>query len=458
MRFPHNRPLIISGFLFTLLSGCGSDGDVASDTSSSAANTVSSASSVSSTTLVSSSAQSSSSQIVVISSASSVASSQTAVFSSEAVISSASSESSESGIASSETSSESSAPSVSSESSEAASSSAAVSTDPCDGSSDIEAIVCAANAFLGTLSDSELASAVYDWSDSTAKTRWINLPVQGHPRSGLTFASLDSAAVSAALNLAQTVLSDAGYEDFAGIRAADDYLNSIGGGSGYSADLYSVAILGTPSVDGDWMLMLGGHHMAYNVTFIAGAGYPVPHHAGVEPKVSFEIASATYAPLKEEGDAMVAVFDALDATQLANAYLSGETYSDVLVGPEYELGYNDTSRYPTGSRGLSVAELSEAQKAVIAAAIEQWAGDYVGDIHDPLLADYTSDDALNDTYVAWAGSQSAGVDVDTSGTYMRIDGPRVWIEIACQSGVIVRDATHYHAMFRDKTMDYGDSL
>jgi len=348
----------------------------------------------------------------------------------------------------------------------------------CTGESDIALAVCAAETFLKTLSDAEKSSATYDWSDTIAKTRWINLPVDGHPRSGISFNKMSDESIAAALKLAQIVLSSAGYEDFTGIRAADDYIGAMrssGGGtgvsggptantkatdvsSGYSSELYSVAIIGTPSVNGDWMVMLGGHHMAYNITFVEGVGYPTPHHAGAEPKTSFEIESATYAPLKDEGDAMVAIFDSLDSSQLSSAYLSGETYSDVLVGPEYELGYNDTSRYPTTNRGLSVSKLSDTQKAKVVASIKQWVNDYTGAISDPLLATYTSEDALNNTYVAWAGNENTGVNVDVSGTYMRIDGPRLWIEIACQNGVVISNQTHYHAMFRDKTMDYGGSL
>jgi hypothetical protein len=40
---------------------------------------------------------------------------------------------------------------------------------------------------------------------------------------------------------------------------------------------------------------------------------------------------------------------------------------------------------------------------------------------------------------------------------MRIDGPRVWIEISCQGGVVV-SGTHYHMMYRDKTTDYYNEL
>jgi hypothetical protein len=40
---------------------------------------------------------------------------------------------------------------------------------------------------------------------------------------------------------------------------------------------------------------------------------------------------------------------------------------------------------------------------------------------------------------------------------MRIHGSRVWIEIACQSGVVL-SGTHYHSMMRDQYYDYGNSL
>jgi hypothetical protein len=41
---------------------------------------------------------------------------------------------------------------------------------------------------------------------------------------------------------------------------------------------------------------------------------------------------------------------------------------------------------------------------------------------------------------------------------MRIDGPRVWIEIACQAGIVIQGQTHYHMMFRDKSYDYFNEL
>ena len=92
------------------------------------------------------------------------------------------------------------------------------------------------------------------------------------------------------------------------------------------------------------------------------------------------------------------------------------------------------------------------------AAITEWAGDFDGPaISDALLAEATSAEALADTRIAWAGTTDSP-DLETEGTYFRIDGPRVWIELACQGGVIFRDATHFHTIFRDKSLDYGGVL
>lgn len=268
---------------------------------------------------------------------------------------------------------------------------------------------------------------------------------------------MSSASLTAAKALIATALSAEGYKDFEGTLAADDYLAKSAGG--YGSSLYSVAFVGTPIVNGSWMLQIGGHHLAYNITYLSGTGYPTPNHIGAEPKAAFELNSTSYAPLADEGSALVAMYNSLSDTELDYAYLTGQSFSDVIVGPDNGSGKLPTS-YPTGSKrgGKLVSDLNAAQKALVKAAIEQWVKDYPAAVADKLLADYTSDAAFADTYIAWAGTKSKGVDVDVSGTYMRIDGPRLWIEVACQNGVVIQGKTHYHTIFRDKTMDYGNSL
>lgn len=327
----------------------------------------------------------------------------------------------------------------------------------CSETGDMAELVCTAETFISTLSTTQQNNLIYDFNDSTAKTTWSNLPSVS--RNGLRIGSLSDTQLDAALNVLMVALTEQGFDDLEGLLAADDYLVEIGGGSAYGSANYYIAFIGEPSISSDWMLQFGGHHMAFNITYISGTGYPVPMHEGVEPKASFEINSTTYAPLKDEGDALVAMFEGLTDNEFSTAYLSGEWYSDVLVGPD---NGNSTypSDYPTGSgrKGVLVSDLTTDQQALVTAAISTWVNDYPANVADHLLADYTSEDAFADTYIAWAGTSSTTIDVDSDGTYMRIDGPRVWIELVCQNGVLVRNETHYHTIFRDKTYDYGNTL
>lgn len=326
----------------------------------------------------------------------------------------------------------------------------------------IERVVCAADAFTATLSAAEKESVIHDWSDSVAKTRWSNLP--GQQRSGLKLGALGDESRAAALAVAGEVLSDEGYADLVGVLAADDYLGTMGSGPGggmYSSDNYSIAFIGTPSTTGDWMFQFGGHHMAWNVTYVAGVGYPTPNHIGVEPKSGFTVNSGSYEPLTKEGQALLAVYDALDAAALSAAYLSGQTFADVLLGPdEYATGSYSNIIFPSGANrtGVKVSDLSDAQQALVTAAIEQWVDDFDPEVADAIVAEYTSSAAYADTLVSWGGTEAQGVDPDVNGTYMRIDGPRVWIELSCQGGVVIQGQTHYHSIYRDKMFDYGNSL
>lgn len=323
----------------------------------------------------------------------------------------------------------------------------------------LDKAVCQATGFLGTLSSTELATANPAFTDTATRTKWSNLPTQLVARAGVKLGDVSTTSQAAAHELMATILNDTG--DLDGVRAADDYLAANGGGNGYGAGLYYVAIFGTPSTTGNWSILFGGHHMAYNVTFVGGTAYPTPNHLGVEPKAAFTQGGTTYQPLADEGAAMLAIFQGLTSSEVSAAHLTG-TFSDIVVGPvEYGTGSSAAAKakYPTGSNrtGALVSSLTATQQALVTAAITAWVGDFDATISSDLIATYTSATAYADTYVAWGGSGTAP-DVDTSGTYFRIDGPRVWIEVACQGGIVFRDATHYHTIYRDKTYDYGNTL
>jgi hypothetical protein len=57
---------------------------------------------------------------------------------------------------------------------------------------------------------------------------------------------------------------------------------------------------------------------------------------------------------------------------------------------------------------------------------------------------------LDQTYIAYSGNATLTSNAD----YVRIDGPSVWIEFVCQTGVVYSEI-HYHAVYRDHTKDYN---
>jgi hypothetical protein len=81
--------------------------------------------------------------------------------------------------------------------------------------------------------------------------------------------------------------------------------------------------------------------------------------------------------------------------------------------------------------------------------VRAWVGDTDHRIAQPLMERYVAE--FDRTRVAWAGS----TDPDTPGSYLRIDGPRLWIEFS-NVGRFGNGDNHYHSVYRDKQGDYLD--
>ena len=316
-------------------------------------------------------------------------------------------------------------------------------------------VVTAANAFLATLSTTQQGTAVVAYSAANA-VKWSNLPCGLGCREGLQLGNLTSAQVAAALAVVQaatgTVAGD-GYDETQQIRAADDNLSTQPrGGNGYGAGIYFIAFVGTPSTTGTWQLQYGGHHLATNITFVNGSvAGATPKFEGVEP-LSFTTANSNVlptgtacAPLANEASTMLAMLNGLTATQKATAKLS-QTFSDVVLGPGQD------GNFPTTKVGLPVSSLSADQQALVLAAMKPWVQDADDATAAALLATYQGQ--LANTYISYSGTGQ----FTTNGDYARIDGPNVWIEFVCQTGVIYQTQTHYHSIWRDHARDYGGNF
>jgi len=321
------------------------------------------------------------------------------------------------------------------------------------GTATVADVVTAANAFYASLSATQQATLVQAFN-STNVTKWSNLPVNSTNRIGLRLDALTAAQQTLAMAVVQAAtgtVTNEGFNEIQQLRAADDNLVANGGGSAYGSGVYLIAFLGTPSTTGTWMLMFGGHHLATNITYGSGAVTgATPMFEGVEP-LSFTTTNttvlpiATYAPLSSEGSAMLAMLNGLTTTQKTTAKLS-QTFTDVVLGP------NGNGQFPTTKVGLQVSTLTADQQALVLNAMKPWVQDADDATAASLLATYQNQ--LAGTYIAYSGTGN----LTANGDYVRIDGPNVWIEFACQSGVIYRSQIHYHTVWRDHARDYGGNF
>lgn len=322
---------------------------------------------------------------------------------------------------------------------------AAVPPTACGNLTGVEKLVCLADEFKALLTSTQIATLQVGHNLNNA-AKWSNFPINIYPgRLGLRFDALNSTQLAKAKELIQAAMgtgNNEGYAEYTQLLAADKYLSQNGGGNSYGDAIYYIAFLGTPSTTGTWELQTGGHHLAVANTYSNGVlTGATPSFRGSEPFNSFTIDGNTYAPLVGDRDALAAILASFSTSELATAKLSG-TFNDIVLGPQKDW------QFPTTKVGIKCSQLTTAKKNLVLAGIRT----YVEDI-DPvnaaaIMSVYASQ--IDDTYVAYANSTTLAAQRD----YIRIDGPRVWIEYSTQNGIVL-SGTHPHSVWRDRSTDYG---
>lgn len=311
---------------------------------------------------------------------------------------------------------------------------------------DMANIVAMANAFKATLSATQTTALQYTYTKTQAQ-KWSNLPEGLYKgRVGLqtgTFSTAQWAAFYNFLKSATSSVANEGNAEYVGIIAADDYLNSIGGGSDYGSGNYYVAFIGTPSATGLWCLQIGGHHgtiiHTYNGGKITGA---TPSFRSTEPYPTYTWKGVNFNPLQQEQVALATMLKGLSAAELTLAKRSA-AQNDIIAGPQKD------ANFPSTKTGVKVGNLTQVQKDLVLAAIKTYTDDLDEQAAAAVFAKYKTD--IDNTYISYVGT----TDLTTKGDYVLLDGPNVWIEFSMQGGIIVRNANHPHSVWRDRTNDYG---
>lgn len=325
------------------------------------------------------------------------------------------------------------------------------------------AVVSAAGALLAALTIEQQSAIKYDKTLANAQ-QWSNFPTTFVQRNGVRIGDMSAEAQAAAVALASVAAGPTGATLLNELREADEFLVTDGKASSndYGRGLYYFSIHGDPSTSAGWMLQIAGHHLAYNFTYNGKCTSATPLFDGAEP-MDWTDGDEVHSPLEAQRSLSIALIQSISS--MADAKLSG-TFNDLVNGPAAggppgggssggngDAKYPSSLNYPTGStgRGVLVSTLSEEQKQQVKVVIESWVKNVAAPVANVLLASYESDEALAQTYVAYAGS----IDLSTQGSYIRIDGPRVWIEDSVQGGIVYKGVVHHHTIWRDKVADYG---
>ena len=318
----------------------------------------------------------------------------------------------------------------------------------CDRFKDTARVVCLAQAFEATLTSAQISTLQLSYTLANVE-HWSNLPLGIIGRNGLQFSTLSSTQLTAALELAQAALSERGYGRLQQIRGADDILNAVNSGMGWGSGNYFIAFYGTPSSTSPWMLQINGHHFALNHTFNGTQISATPYFLGVEPVV-YPVGQDLY--LAMDGPQKAAYGLTQSVYGNSSALLTG-TFDDVVMGVNggTAIDTNYPQTYPASGRGVLYSTLTQEEQHQVREMIEAWVKDIDPSTGQALLRAYEDPTALANTYVGYAGGGTLAV----QGDYLRIDGPRVWIEFCVQNGIAWPTSYHFHTIWRDKTADYG---
>ncbi|MDT3762156.1 DUF3500 domain-containing protein [Priestia filamentosa] len=270
-----------------------------------------------------------------------------------------------------------------------------------------------ANKFLSTLTDEQKSTVQYEFTEENA-AHWTNLPANSQNRNGVALGDLSNESVKAALKLAKASLSKQGYETLTEIIKADEFLTTDTGRTEWGSGLYYIAILGTPSENGEWMLQISGHHLAENIVFDGKEEVSAtPQFTGSEPQ-TFELDGTTYSPIETRRDGMYSILESLTTNQLNEAKIS-ETFRDVVVGADKD------GQFPEESEGILYTDLTKNQQKLVQKAIKAWVKDADSKTANKLLKAYLSKEALSKTYIGWSGS----TDYNEVGSYGRVRTQRL---------------------------------
>lgn len=311
-------------------------------------------------------------------------------------------------------------------------------------------MVTTANAWLASLNGNQITSAQYKL-DNPDYEMWHFVPdnnfvtARGYRRNGLTYNEMTPEQRSLADALLAASVSRAGFVSVKTIMSLEEVLriqeqDTVGR---RDVNVYHFSVFGTPSMEGDWAWRLEGHHVSLHFLMRDGKlASTSPTFLGANPHEVREGPRKGVRPLGGREDTARKLMMALDSGLQKQASVSDKAYRDILTSADTR------AKLENQPQGISAAQLSDAQYAMLLAAADQYALSLPGEQAERRKA------AVRNTpreklFFAWAGSIEPG-----GGDYYRIQSPEFLIEYDnTQNG-----NNHSHSVWREFEGDFGRDI
>ncbi|MEK7952103.1 DUF3500 domain-containing protein [Luteolibacter soli] len=305
----------------------------------------------------------------------------------------------------------------------------------------IAAMKSAADAFIGSLDDAKRGQAVFPFeAEDREKFKFTPPPPA---RTGLPFKEMTEAQRAAATKLLDAVLSEKGKLKATQIMTLEGVLREIEKKPDYrDPEKYYVSIFGKPGDEKGWGWKFEGHHLALNYTVVGGKEFSVtPSFFGANPGEVMEGEHKGLRVLKAEDELAHALVNVLLEGGKKNVIFSDKAPAEILTAENRKATVLDPV-------GVTVADMSEAQKKALLELISEYLGRHRTDLAEADMKKIETA-GIEKVRFGWAGGTKPG-----EAWYYRIQGPTFLME----SANVQNNANHVHESWRSFDGDFGRDI
>lgn len=317
-----------------------------------------------------------------------------------------------------------------------------------------------ADSLYHSFSKFEKRNALLSFTD-TARLKWNNLPLGLRARAGLNIGNMDNDQRRLVHRILSVSLSSQGYLKATGIMHLDNLINSYYDSLYYqkrfndtvyqrvkalqwSHKNFFFAFFGNPQ-DKSWGYKLEGHHLSVNFTFSGDNISVTPFFIGTDPAEYMISEYAGWRVLGQEQDLGLRFINMLTPELRKKATMDAEVPVDIITGAE------------SGKRlidywGIKASELTALQKT----ALEHIIREFVFNLeYDKAIVEYDKikKAGIDNIWFGWIGAYN-----EEKQHYFVINGPTFLIEFDDRSGGPNRAANHIHAIWREKSNEFGEDV